>query len=315
MNASSNSNQTAPGASSFWQTFRHGSARVRDLHLHYVEGGEGRPLLLIPGWPQSWYAWRRVMPLLVAAGRRVIAVDPRGTGDSDRPPQGYDLDAVAADIHGLAESLDLLTDGPIDVAGHDVGTWIAYAYASDWPSDVRRAAFLDALIPGLSAPRPDLSVREGNLRSWHFPFNQLDDLPEVLLSGRERAFLTWLFRAKSVRAWAFTSGDIDEYARQMAAPGAIRAATAYYKAAFSAEGIAANRARATRPLDIPVLALGAERGVGKTMAETLAPLARTVTGRVVPGCGHYMPEECPEEIAADLLAFFEAAPTSAERAA
>jgi pimeloyl-ACP methyl ester carboxylesterase len=314
MNAPYKSDQAASGASSFWQTFRHGTALVNDLHLHYVEGGEGSPILLIPGWPQSWYAWRRVMPRLVAAGRRVIAVDPRGMGESDRPAHGYDLATVATDIHGLAEALRLLADGTVDVAGHDIGTWIAYAYASDWPSDVRRVAALDALIPGLSAPRTDLDVREGNLRSWHFPFNQLDDLPEVLLAGREEAFLTWLFRAKSVRPWAFTADDIGEYARQMAAPGAIRAATAYYKAAFSAEGIAANRVRATRLLDVPLLGLGAERGVGETLVEALTPLAREVTGRAIPGCGHYMPEECPEEIAAELLAFFEPAPTHVGRA-
>jgi pimeloyl-ACP methyl ester carboxylesterase len=307
------SSRTAPDISSFRQHFRHGTAIVNGLHLHYVEGGEGRPILLIPGWPQSWYAWRLVMPRLVAAGRRVIAVDPRGMGDSQRPAHGYDLIAVAADMHGLAEILGLLSEGPIDVAGHDVGAWIAYAFASDWRSDVRRVAVLDALIPGLSAPRMDLGVREGNLRSWHFPFNQLDDLPEALLVGREKTFLTWLFRAKSVHSWAFTAGDIDEYARQMAAPGAIRAATAYYKAALSAEGMAANRARATRPLDVPLLILGAERGLGQAMVEALTPLAREVSGRAVPGCGHYMPEECPQEIAADLLAFFEPVSTRMEQ--
>ncbi len=295
------------------QTFRHGTARVGDLHLHYVEGGEGRPILLIPGWPQTWYAWRHVMPLLAEAGRRVIAVDPRGTGESDRPLDGYDLATVAADIHGLVEALDLLSSGPIDVAGHDVGAWIAYAYASDWRSDIRRLALLDALIPGLSAARVDLGVREGHLRSWHFPFNQLDDLPELLLAGREHAFLTWLFRAKSVRPWAFTADDIDEYARQLAAPGAIRAATAYYKAAFSAEGIAANRSRAERPLEIPLHVLGAERGLGEAMVEALTSLARDVRGRAVSDCGHYMPEECPDEIAAELLAFFEPASIRTER--
>jgi len=297
--------------SASWHSFAHGTVIANGLHFHYVEGGQGRPILLIPGWPQSWYAWRHVMPLLIAAGRRVIAIDPRGTGQSDRPAHGYDLTTVAADVHRVAEALGLLSDGPIDVAGHDVGTWIAYAYAADWPSDVRRLAVMDALLPGLSAPRIDLSVHETNLRSWHFPFNQLDDLPELLLAGREKAFLTWLFRAKSVRSWAITAEDIDEYAHQMAVPGAVRAATAYYKAAFSAEGTAANRARAETLLEAPVLALGAERGVGPAILDTFCPLARDVSGRTIPNCGHYMPEECPEEVAADLIRFFE---TGAEHA-
>jgi pimeloyl-ACP methyl ester carboxylesterase len=294
------------GKSAFWQTFHHGTAVVDGLHLHYVEGGSGPPIVLLPGWPQSWYAWRLVMPRLVAAGHRVIAVDPRGIGDSDRPLRGYDLKTAAADIHGLAKTLGLLADGPIDMACHDVGTWIGYAYAADWPDDVRRLAVMDALVPGLSASRTDLSLDEANLRSWHFAFNRLDDLPELLIAGREHAFLTWLFRAKAVNPWAIGPDDIDEYARQLAAPGAIRAATAYYKEAFSPEGFAANQARSARPLAMPVLALGAERGVGPGLVDAMRALATDVQGGVVADCGHYMPEERPEEVSDELIRFFTA---------
>jgi pimeloyl-ACP methyl ester carboxylesterase len=300
-------NNSAPARSVFWDTFRHGTAVVNGLHLHYVEGGEGSPILLLPGWPQSWYAWRLVMPRLAAAGRRVIAIDPRGMGDSDRPPGGYDLATVAADIHGLAQVLGLFTDGPIDVAGHDVGTWIGYAYAADWRDDVRRLAVMDALVPGISTPRTDLSPEEANLRTWHFAFNRLDDLPEILLTGREHAFLTWLFRAKAVNAWAIGPDDIAEYARQLAAPGAIRAATGYYKAAFNPDGLAANRARSERTLTMPVLALGAERGVGQGIVDAMRLLASDVQGGVIADCGHYMPEERPEDISRALIHFFDAA--------
>ncbi|MGJ4943078.1 alpha/beta fold hydrolase [Bradyrhizobium sp. HKCCYLS1011] len=295
---------TESDLSAFWQTFRHGTAVVDGVHLHYVAGCSGAPVLLLPGWPQSWYAWRFVMVRLAAAGRRVVALDPRGMGESDRPAGGYDLTTVAADIHALAEKLGLLADGPIDVVGHDVGTWIGYAYAADWPDDVRRLAVLDALVPGLSSPRTDLAPDEANLRTWHFAFNRLDDLPEILIAGREPAFLTWLFRAKAINAWAIGPDDIDEYARQLAAPGAIRAATAYYKAAFSPEGLAANRARGQRPLPMPVLALGAERGVGQGMVEAMRSLGSDVQGGVVAGCGHYMPEESPDEVSGELIRFF-----------
>ncbi|WP_458095567.1 alpha/beta fold hydrolase [Roseomonas sp. WA12] len=288
----------------FRGSFRHGTAAVGDVRLHYVEGGTGSPVLLIPGWPQSWYAWRQVMPRLVAAGQRVVAVDPRGMGDSDRPPGDYDLATVAAEIWGLALALGLLEAGPVDVAGHDVGSWIGHALAADWPGDVRRLAVLDALVPGLSSPRTDLPPEEANLRSWHFGFNRLDDLPEMLIAGRERAFLTWLFRAKAARPWAIGAEDIEEYARQLAAPGAVRAATGYYKAAFSAEGLAASRARAARPLAMPVLALGAERGVGETIVDAMRMVASDVRGGVVAGCGHYMPEEDPERVSGELIRFF-----------
>jgi pimeloyl-ACP methyl ester carboxylesterase len=288
----------------FWQTFKHGTVVANGNHLHYVKGGEGPPILLLPGWPQSWYAWRYVMPRLVAGGYSVVAVDPRGMGDSDHPLQGYDLATVAADIHFLAEALGLLSNGPILVAGHDVGTWIGYAYAADWRQDVKRLAVMDAVVPGISSPRTDLHPDEANLRSWHFGFNRLDDLPEILLRGREALFLTWLFRAKSMRPWTIGALDIEEYARQLAAPGAIRTASAYYKTVFSPEGLAANRERAKRSLSIPVLALGGERGVGAQMVDAMRAVATEVQGGEISGCGHYLPEEDPARIAQELLRFF-----------
>lgn len=287
----------------FWQRFRHASVQVDEVNIHYVEGGDGPPVVLIPGWPQSWYAWRYVMPQLVDAGHRVIAIDPRGMGESDAPPGGYDLASVAAELHHFAQVIGLLENGPIDVAGHDVGSWIAYAWAADWRSDVRRVALLDALIPGLSVPRSDLSVDETNRRSWHFAFNQLDDLSELLISGREEPFLTWLFRAKSLQPWTITAEDIALYARQLAAPGALRAVTGYYQSAFSLDGIAANRLRAETRLDIPLLALGAERGVGEYMVSALQKLATDVRGDVVRNAGHYLPEEAANRIADELVDF------------
>ena len=288
----------------FWHSFRHRTMRLGTVNIHFVEGGTGEPILLIPGWPQSWYAWRYVMVQLVAAGRRVIAIDPRGMGESDAPGGAYDLTTVAAEIRAFAEATDLLDDGPLDVVGHDVGAWIAYAYAVDWPEDVRRLAVMDALIPGVSIPRTDLDPIETNLRNWHFAFNRLDALPEILIPGREEAFLTWLFKAKSIHAWTIAPEDVATYARQLAAPGALAAAGQYYKAAFSAEGIAANRKRAEKLLAPPVLALGAERGVGAGIVDALRAVALNVEGGIVANAGHYLPEEAPSRIAAELIRFF-----------
>lgn len=203
-----------------WSHFRHATATIKGVRLHFVEGGSGVPILLLPGWPQSWYAWRYVTQLLVAGGRRVIALDPRGIGDFDRPASGYDMRTLAAEVHGLIEALALTADGPVDVVGHDVGTWIGYAYAAEWPADVKRLAVFDAALPGISPPpAAGIPTAEANLKTWHFAFNRLDDLPELLLQGRERQFLTWLFRAKAVRPWTITPADLDEYVRVNAAPG------------------------------------------------------------------------------------------------
>ncbi|MBF6616325.1 MAG: alpha/beta fold hydrolase [Candidimonas sp.] len=290
--------------SDFWQRFRHASARVGDVNLHYVEGGNGPPVLLIPGWPQSWYAWRYVMPRLADAGYRVVAIDPRGMGESDAPVGSYDMTTVSTELHHFAGKVGLLENGPIDVVGHDVGSWIAYAWAADWRSDIRRVAMFDALVPGLSAARSDLPAEEANLRSWHFSFNQLDELPQLLIAGREEVFLTWLFHAKALQPWTITAEDIAIYARQLAAPGALRAVTGYYQSALSPTGVAANRLRAKKRLDIPVLAVGAERGVGDRIVDALRSLAEDVQGDVILNAGHYLPEEASNRVSELLVGFF-----------
>jgi pimeloyl-ACP methyl ester carboxylesterase len=294
-------------AATFWAVFRHGTVTVNGVRLHFVEGGSGAPILLLPGWPQSWYVWRYVMPLLVADGRRVIAVDPRGMGDTDRPASSYDMRTVAAEIHEAVEALELTADGSIDVVGHDIGTWIGYAYAAEWPGDVKRLSVFDAALPGITPPPPPgIPSVEANVKTWHFAFNRLDDLPEILLHGREREFLTWLFRAKAVRPWTITPADLDEYVRVNAAPGAIRSALSYYRHNLGPDGLDQSRARAARKLAIPVLAFGADAGVGRALIETMHIVATNVRGGVFAECGHYMPEEAPRAVADQILGFVHA---------
>ena len=288
----------------FWTQFHHDTVVIKGVRLHFVEGGSGMPILLLPGWPQSWYAWRYVMPLLAKAGRRVIALDPRGMGDSDRPASGYEMRTVAAELHDFVEALKLTANGPVDIVGHDLGTWIGYAYAAEWPGDVKRLAVFDAALPGITPPPPaGIPSAEANVKTWHLAFNRLDDLPEILLQGREREFLTWLFRAKSTRPWTITPADLGEYVRVNAAPGATRAALSYQRHNLGPEGIAHSRARAERKLAMPVLAFGAETGVGAMLLDTMRLVAADVRGGVFAGCGHYMPEEAPRAVAEQIIRF------------
>jgi pimeloyl-ACP methyl ester carboxylesterase len=237
-------------------------------------------------------------------GRRVIALDPRGMGDSDRPASGYEMRTVGAELHGFVEALGLTANGPIDVLGHDIGTWIGYAYAAEWPGDVKRLAVFDAALPGVTPPPPaGIPSAEANVKTWHFAFNRLDDLPEILLQGHEREFLTWLFRAKSTRPWTITPADLDEYVRVNAAPGATRAALSYYRHKLGPEGIAHSRARAERKLALPVLAFGAETGVATALIDTMRLVATGVRGGVFICCGHYMPEEAPRAVADHIITF------------
>ncbi len=244
------------------------------------------------------------MPLLAGTERRVIALDPRGMGDSDRPASGYEMRTVAAELHGFVEALRLTTNGPVDIVGHDIGAWIGYFYAAEWPDDVRRLAVFDAPLPGITPPPPaGIPSAEANVKTWHFAFNRLDDLPEILLQGREREFLTWLFRAKCTRPWTITPADLDEYVRVNAAPGATRAVLSYYRHKLGPEGIEHSRARADRKLAMPVLAFGAETGVGTMLLDTMHLVATDVRGEVFEGCGHYMPEEAPRAVAKQVVSF------------
>jgi len=291
--------------STFWSHFHRRHARVGAVRLHYVEGGEGKPLVLIPGWPQSWYAWRYVMPALAAAGRRVIAIDPRGLGDSDKPAQGYDLATVARDFHELVALLGLADAGPLDVAGHDVGAWIGYAWAADWPGDIGRLALYDAALPGITpAPPGGHASEKANIRTWHFGFNRLSGLPELLVQGRESAYLDWLFKAKMLNPAAITRADLDEYTRVFSATGAAKAGFDYYRALFNAGGLAQNEERAKRALTIPVMAWGASEGVGSMLLDTLRGVAASTCGGTIEPCGHYIPEEAPDIVIEQLTGFF-----------
>lgn len=285
--------------------FQHRRVSIDGVTLHYVECGRGRPLMLIPGWPQSWYAWRHVMPALAAMNRRVIAVDPRGLGDSDKPETGYDLSSVARDMHRLIERLELVKEGPLDVAAHDIGAWIGYAWATEWPADIRGLALYEAALPGITPPAtPGIPTEAANLRAWHFGFNRLDRLPELLVRGRERLYLDWLFQAKLRDKSAITPADLDEYTRVFSAPGAARAGFAYYRALFNEGGVAQNQARAKHRLNIPIMAWGASDGVGDVLLRSVVRIADNVTGGTIEMCGHYVPEEAAATVIQQLAGFF-----------
>jgi pimeloyl-ACP methyl ester carboxylesterase len=247
------------------------------INLHTLQGGSGPLLLLVSGWPQSLHTWRKIMPAL-AQHFRVVAVDPPSLGDTPAPKNGYDLNNIAAHIDLL---LDSLAGTDCLLVGHDIGAWIGYTYAARHPARVRRLALIDAAIPGLAPPETYRPSPETMHRSWHFSFNFLPDLPEMLIGGREQQFLTWLFRTKSVD-WtrAFDDDAIDEYTRIYAASGAWTGGLGYYRAIF--DSMAQNRAAAATPLPMPVLAVGGDYGLGATMQQSLQMPPRIYEAKLSP---------------------------------
>ncbi|MEE7546507.1 alpha/beta fold hydrolase [Xanthomonas sp. Kuri4-1] len=283
------------------ERLHHHFETIDGLRLHYVTAGDpaAEPLVLLAGYPESWFAWRRVMPAL-ARRFHVIAPDLPGQGDSDKPLDGYDTATVARRVHALLQRLGLSRYG---LAGHDIGAWVCLPYALMFPHAVHRLALLDAGIPGITLPELLPTAPERSWRTWHFAFHAVPDLPEALIEGRERLYLDWFLRRKAASPHSFSDADLDEYVRIFRLPGALRAGLAFYRAlGQSAEQ---NRAlvREAR-LAMPVLAVGADQGSIPDMAGPLAPFAANLRGETIARSGHFIPEEQPEALAALLTEFF-----------
>jgi pimeloyl-ACP methyl ester carboxylesterase len=284
----------------FLDVFTSRLVEVNGLRLHAVTGGDGPALLLVGGWPQTWYAWREVMPAL-ARQHTVVAVDSRGARLSDKPDDGYDAGTLAADLVALMTALG---HDRFDVVGHDIGTWTGYALAADYPERVGRLAILEAVIPGLTPSPPFFGPAAANLRLWQFGFNRLTDLNEELVRGRERLFFGWQFATKAATPTAIPAYAVDVYVDAITAdPRALRASFAYYRALD--ETIAQNEQRSKTRLTLPVLAVGGALWSGASAAQTMRLAADNVTGVVLDDCGHYPAEEQPTrlvEILKDFLA-------------
>ncbi|MCR1567992.1 MAG: alpha/beta fold hydrolase [Mixta calida] len=269
--------------------------------MHYVMGGDaaGETLVLLAGFPQSWYAWRKVMSML-ATSYRIIALDLPGQGDSDRPETGYDTRALAEKVHGLLAQLHI---DRYFIAAHDVGAWVAWPYAALYRDEVRALALLDAGIPGVTLPDALPVSPDKAWKTWHFAFHVIPDLPEALIAGRERLYIDWFLKRKAARPDCFTDEDIDEYLRVLMINGGLRAGLGYYRAA--ALSAAQNRELLqTGPLSMPILALSADQGSIADMAAPLRPFAENVSGVLIPHCGHFIPDEQPQAVANELRAFF-----------
>lgn len=275
----------------------HHFAHLTQLRLHYVTAGQGEPVVLLHGWPQTWYSWHRVIPLL-AAHHFVIAPDLRGLGDSGRPESGYDKRTIAADIHELMTSVLHLPS--FFLVGHDWGGPVAFSLAAHYPKAVRRLAIIDVAIPGDGNP----GINQGG-RRWHHGFHQTLDLPEALVAGREEIYLGWFYRNYGARADAIDQTAIAEYLRAYREPGALHSGFEYYR--NIARDIADNEAiLANGKLAVPVLALGGTDGWGRGMevVHSCKRVAADVRGGVIANAGHWVPEEQPQELAQQLLAFF-----------
>ena len=281
----------------------HAMANVEPgLRLHYVTAGDGpRVVVLLHGFPQTWWEWRRVIPALVNADLKVVAPDYRGAGHSSRPAGGYDKLTMAGDIRRLLRD-HLEVEGPIVMVGHDIGLMVAYAYAQAYRDELSHLVVADAPLPGTDV----FDRLRGDPRVWHFAFHGARDIAEMLVAGRERQYLQ-VFLGRCFDPSAIEDADLDVYVSAFSAPGAMRAGFELYRA-FDRDA-EDNRAALARngKLTVPVLAVGGEISTsGPLVEEMMREVAGDVTGVRIPLTSHWVAEENPAGFVRALLDFLAA---------
>lgn len=269
------------------------------LLTHVVVGGQGEPLLLHCGWPETWYAWRYLMPEL-SRHYTVIAVDPRGFGLSGRPDKGYDADSLADDMFAL---MDVLGHEQVTYMGHDFGVMVGYAMASNQPRRVRRLIVGEGMIPGVM-PSPPL-IPEARPMSdflWHFNFNRAYDINERLVEGREALYFGYQFESKCAAPDSMAQYARDFYIEMIRrVPGTLKASFEYYRAID--EIIPQITQKKSTMLELPVMTFAGEYACGDIVEREWREIAHNVHSVIIPGSGHFTAEEQPQRLLEAVLSY------------
>ena len=286
--------------------FRSGYADLDGVRLHYVVGGKGTPLLLLPGWPETWWSFHKMLPDL-AEHYTVIDVDLRGMGGSSRPAGGYDKKTMAQDIRALVQSLG---HDKVDIAGHDIGSAVAFAYAANYPQATGKLVMLELPHPDDSLLNFPLLPANGTFGDkldfahpylWWFAFNQVKGLPEQILPGHVRAEQDWLFKYFLVDEGAMDARDRAVYEHAYDSAEAIRASNAWYQAL--PQDVVDYRTYGK--LEMPVLAMGGP--AFRWMQKVVPAKVGNLTAVHVEHCGHFIHEEQPAFVTKAMLDFLHGA--------
>jgi pimeloyl-ACP methyl ester carboxylesterase len=263
---------------------------IGDQGMHCVRGGSGPPLILLHGFPQDWFEWRAVLPRLAEAFT-VVAVDLRGAGLSDAPQTGYSAAQLATDVHALVHHLEL---GPAHIAGHDIGGWVAYAYARQFPRDTTRVTIIETLIPGTARfAEPELDVA-----LWHGEFHMVPGLAETLIVDRQEPYFRYFFDIGTRADEVISDAHLQHYVAAYGNLPHLRAAFETYRAV--PQNISDNQ-NWRGSIDIPLTLVGGEHVFGPALPDTADELRAgfgwtDVEMRIIPNGQHYVVEEQPDDV-------------------
>jgi pimeloyl-ACP methyl ester carboxylesterase len=283
---------TAATATASLPGFRQGKVTVDGGQIFYTTGGSGPALVLLHGWPETWYSWHKVMPAL-AQRFTVIAFDLPGLGQSTIPASGYDKATTARRVRQAVRALGQTSK--VNILSHDLGALVAYNYARDFPAEVNRLAVLETPLSGFG-----LEQLYGI--SWHFGFNaSAAPVPETILDNEDvPTYLNWLFdgashRPEAIARWAYYAAYADPKRRS--------AGFNYYRA-FPADAADNQANAAAKRLTQPVVAMGAQYTFGPAVAASFGQVANDVREVVAPDSGHWIPEENPTFVINCAILFF-----------
>ena len=264
---------------------------IQGSKISYYEQGQGDVIILLHGWPQTSYTWRKVIPIL-SKENRVVAIDLPGTGYSG-PTVRYDNKSIASIIHEVTTGLGITS---FHLVGHDVGAWVSATYALLYEEQLKTLTLIEAGIPGLIDP--SLFVPENANKIWQFYFNQIEVLPEELVVGKEKTYLSWFFDTKSFVKSAISKQDLKVYYKANKGKEKLKNGFNYYRA-FS-ESSTAN-IQLKKKLHIPVLAIGGDHAVGYGVGKSVEGITTNLQSVSIADCGHYIPEEKPLELSKLIL--------------
>jgi len=272
--------------------FKSDIANVNGVNIHYVTGGQGEPLLLIHGFGQNWFMWNRLLPEL-SKHFTIIAPDLRGLGESAKPETGYDKKTMAADLHELVKKLGYTN---VNVAGHDIGLMVAYAYAAQYGNEVKKIAFLDALLPGIEPVWSNLKEK-----LWWFGFFAWPASGKVV-DGKEREFLSNFWPVVGHVNNAFTKEESEEFIRAYSVKGSTTG-TFHWFAAFEQDA-KDNLEFMKNKLSMPVLTIGGEYQSAPFLGDHFKKVAINVKEIKIMGAGHWLVQEQTEPVLKGLMDFF-----------